>query len=125
MPSILRRPWFIVCLALLWLVHLSHATAGDPPPQKAEMAGYLLVPHGKVPEKYNAGFSMYVAAWPLLEELPGAGVPERVVRYLDVLPVRRAEAREGHTPTSRAGSAGGMTRGSPPRRRSSSWAAWP
>jgi len=28
----------------------------DEPVQKAEMAGYLLVPHGKVPEKYNAGF---------------------------------------------------------------------
>ncbi len=35
------------------------------------MAGYLLVPHGKVAEKYNAGFSMYVAAWPLLKNYPG------------------------------------------------------
>jgi hypothetical protein len=35
------------------------------------MAGYLLVPHGKVSEKYNAGFSMYVAAWPLLQHYPG------------------------------------------------------
>ena len=35
------------------------------------MAGYLLVPHGKVHEKYNAGFSMYVAAWPLLKNYPG------------------------------------------------------
>ena len=41
------------------------------PPQKAEMAGYLLVPHGKVDAKYNAGFSMYVAAWPLLKNYPG------------------------------------------------------
>lgn len=39
--------------------------------QKGEMAGYLLVPHDKVQETYNAGFSMYVAAWPLLEEYPG------------------------------------------------------
>ncbi len=38
---------------------------------KGEMAGYLLVPHSKVPETYNAGFSMYVAAWPLLEKYPG------------------------------------------------------
>ena len=36
--------------------------------QKGEMAGYLLVPNEKVPETYNAGFSMYVAAWPLLEK---------------------------------------------------------
>ena len=37
----------------------------------AEMAGYLIVPHDKVPEKYNAGFSMYVAAWPILKNYPG------------------------------------------------------
>ena len=29
------------------------------PPQKCEMAGYLLVPHGKVDKTFNAGFSMY------------------------------------------------------------------
>ncbi|MFN5328629.1 MAG: hypothetical protein ACK5DV_05575, partial [Planctomycetota bacterium] len=39
--------------------------------QEGEMAGYLLVPHEKVPENYNAGFSLYVAAWPLLKEYPG------------------------------------------------------
>ncbi|MBX9625874.1 MAG: sialate O-acetylesterase [Gemmataceae bacterium] len=50
----------------------------DKPPAKppeepvaGEMAGYLLVPHGKVDEAYNAGFSMYVAAWPLLKNYPG------------------------------------------------------
>ncbi len=41
-------------------------------PKAAEMAGYLLVPHGKVPETYNAGFSTYVAAWPLLKKYPGS-----------------------------------------------------
>jgi hypothetical protein len=71
MANISRRHWFTVCLALLWLLHPSHATADDLPPQKAEMAGYLLVPHGKVDAKYNAGFSMYVAAWPLLKNYPG------------------------------------------------------
>ncbi|MFM7316075.1 MAG: hypothetical protein ACKO5E_03940 [bacterium] len=45
--------------------------AEDARPQKAEMAGYLLVPHGKVASDYNAGFSMYVAAWPLLKNYPG------------------------------------------------------
>lgn len=43
----------------------------EEPPQKAEMAGYLLVPHSRVDAKYNAGFSMYVAAWPLLKNYPG------------------------------------------------------
>jgi hypothetical protein len=35
------------------------------------VGGYLLVPHERVPETYNAGFSMYIAAWPLLREYPG------------------------------------------------------
>lgn len=39
--------------------------------QPGEMAGYLLVPNERVPEQYNAGFSMYVAAWPLLRTYPG------------------------------------------------------
>ena len=39
--------------------------------QEGEMAGYLLVPNEKVPPTYNAGFSMYVAAWPLLQAYPG------------------------------------------------------
>ena len=39
--------------------------------QKGEMAGYLLVPNERVPETFNAGFSMYVAAWPLLDRYPG------------------------------------------------------
>lgn len=47
------------------------ATPADNPPQPAEMAGYLLVPHEKVDKMYNAGFSMYVAAWPLLKSYPG------------------------------------------------------
>jgi hypothetical protein len=61
------------CAATLVLLLLGEATplrAGDPP-QKAEMAGCLLVPHARVDAKYNAGFSMYVAAWPLLKNYSG------------------------------------------------------
>ena len=39
--------------------------------QRGELAGYLLVPNEKVPETYDAGFSMYVTAWPLLDQYPG------------------------------------------------------
>ena len=39
--------------------------------QKGEMAGYMLVPTEKVPDTYNAGFSLYAAAWPLLQHYPG------------------------------------------------------
>lgn len=41
-------------------------------PQLTEMAGYLIVPHERVDRSFNAGFSMYVAAWPLLEKYPGS-----------------------------------------------------
>lgn len=40
-------------------------------PRPGEMSGYLLVPHSNVGKEYNAGFSMYVAAWPLLRHYPG------------------------------------------------------
>jgi len=51
----------------------SSTLAADAPNkiQPAEMAGYLLVSIDKVPETFNAGFSMYVAAWPLLDTYPG------------------------------------------------------
>ena len=40
--------------------------------QKEYLAGYLIIPTGeKVERTYNAGFSMYVAAWPLLRNYPG------------------------------------------------------
>jgi hypothetical protein len=52
-------------LSLSWLLGATH------PIEEEAMAGYLLVPNEKVPETYNAGFSMYVAAWPLLREYPG------------------------------------------------------
>jgi len=71
MQIIPRRPYLAVCLAVLGFGPPSDVGAEDAPPQKAEMAGYLLVPHGKVDAKYNAGFSTYVAAWPLLKNYPG------------------------------------------------------
>ena len=40
-------------------------------PEKVEMAGYLIVPTEHVPDSYNAGFSIYAAAWPLLNQYPG------------------------------------------------------
>jgi hypothetical protein len=42
-----------------------------PELKNGELAGYLLVPNEKVPETFNAGFSMYIAAWPLLKRYPG------------------------------------------------------
>jgi hypothetical protein len=45
--------------------------ANVEPARKAELAGYLMVPHDKVGAEYNAGFSLYVAAWPILKNYPG------------------------------------------------------
>lgn len=39
--------------------------------REAEMAGYLFGPAEKVPEEFNGGFSLYAAAWPLVETYPG------------------------------------------------------
>lgn len=61
----------LICLALVAAWHPAAITADDAPAQSAEMAGYLIVPHDKVPRTFNAGFSMYVAAWPLLKNYPG------------------------------------------------------
>lgn len=36
------------------------------------LAGYMIIPtDGRIDETYNAGFSMYVSAWPLLSAYPG------------------------------------------------------
>lgn len=62
---------FTSCLALVFVLPLAPVIGAPNQIQKGEMAGYLLVPNDKVEETYNAGFSMYVAAWPLLQEYPG------------------------------------------------------
>lgn len=63
-----------VCVVVALVCRVGLSAADNPSsgkPQKAEMAGYLLVPHERVDPKFNAGFSMYVAAWPLLKNYPG------------------------------------------------------
>ncbi len=41
-------------------------------PEKGELSGYMLVPVERVPEEFNGGFSLYAAAWPLVERYPGS-----------------------------------------------------
>ncbi len=62
---------FALVFVMAWSLFGNPGAYSDDRIQEAEMAGYLLVPHENVPETYNAGFSMYVAAWPLLKEYPG------------------------------------------------------
>lgn len=71
----MRKTPFTLFAALLVLglaMPLPHLHGASDPVERGEMAGYLIVPNDKVPESYNAGFSMYVAAWPLLAEYPGS-----------------------------------------------------
>lgn len=39
--------------------------------QRGEMYGYLLFDGERVPKEFNAGFSLYAAAWPLVDHYPG------------------------------------------------------
>lgn len=43
-----------------------------PPATEGQMDGYLGVPNERVPEDFGGGYSMYVAAWPLVAEYPGS-----------------------------------------------------
>ncbi|MCY2940133.1 MAG: hypothetical protein NTV50_00515 [Planctomycetota bacterium] len=65
------RTWLATIFSLIGFLLGSTQVHAQAKIQEGEMAGYLLVPHEKVPESYNAGFSMYVAAWPLLSKYPG------------------------------------------------------
>ncbi len=58
-------------IVLLMLGTPSWIYASEPD-KSWQMSGYLLVPNEQVPNEYNGGFSMYVAAWPLLEAYPGS-----------------------------------------------------
>jgi hypothetical protein len=62
---------FTCCLAIVFLLPPALLVGASDKIEKGEMAGYLGVPHERVPETYGGGFSLYVAAWPLLEEYPG------------------------------------------------------
>ena len=63
--------WFISCLAFVLVLPLVPVIGAANEIQRGTMAGYQIVSNDKVSETYNGGFSLYVAAWPLLEEYPG------------------------------------------------------
>ena len=60
-------------LIALSLVAFPTAQATKPaPPAPAEMSGYMLVPVERAPEEFHAGFSLYAAAFPVVERYPGS-----------------------------------------------------
>lgn len=78
-PTNKNRPWKRITqrlravtshLAIAFSLSLLAAVPGAA--QEEYLAGYLILPiEQKVERSYNAGFSMYVAAWPLLRHYPG------------------------------------------------------
>jgi hypothetical protein len=46
--------------------------AAGPETRHGELSGYMIVPLERAPENFNAGFSLYAAAWPIVERHPGS-----------------------------------------------------
>ena len=64
----LRSLTFSLAVVVLFLL----LTEGSSKAQDEFLAGYLILPiEQKVERTYNAGFSIYVSAWPLLRHYPG------------------------------------------------------
>lgn len=69
-----RMPYerFIQASKVFLVGFLAAGAVGRPAEvEHGEMAGYLIVPNERIEQTYNAGFTMYSAAWPLLERYPG------------------------------------------------------
>jgi hypothetical protein len=64
MKQLLIIPFLFVLLA-------TPAFAQESKLKKGNVGGYMITQREKVDESYNAGYSMYAAAWPLLKEYPG------------------------------------------------------
>ncbi|MCZ7638917.1 MAG: hypothetical protein M5U12_24425 [Verrucomicrobia bacterium] len=62
---------FALGLALLGVAPAASASTTSSRVQKGRNGRLPPRPQWRVPENYDAGFSMYVAAWPLLEQYPG------------------------------------------------------
>jgi len=69
-----RKTQVLKGLLLLFLgfsINNSYSQGVSEGKKEGSMNGYLMIGINKVPESYNAGFSTYVAAWPLVNEYPG------------------------------------------------------
>jgi hypothetical protein len=67
MENLMKNLTPLLAASLLLPLGTAHAEV-----KKGEMAGYLLVPADRVPEEFNGGFSLYAAAYPLVEKYPGS-----------------------------------------------------
>jgi hypothetical protein len=116
MVSGLIRPMRPPALLVACLMAATLPAAENP---KVEMAGYLIVPTESVPDSYNAGFSIYAAAWPLLKQYPGHRFQTGLFgTWMHPQYPKGAQPKDLYNDIE-----GGPTRTSRPRRRSSSWVA--
>jgi hypothetical protein len=69
----LQKSFMLFLLATLFVSQVSaqDILLKDTGIQKGNVGGYLITKTEKVDESYNAGYSMYAMAYPLLEEYPG------------------------------------------------------
>src|SRR4051812_24080961 len=59
----------LACLTLILFCNSAAVVRAEV--QKGEMFGYLLYGCERVSNEFNAGFSLYAAAWPLVQTYPG------------------------------------------------------
>lgn len=61
----------ILCILPLHFVSAQGKASGDESIRKGNVGGYMITKVEKVDTTFNAGYSMYAAAWPLVKEYPG------------------------------------------------------
>ncbi|MCX6226949.1 MAG: hypothetical protein NTV01_19740 [Bacteroidia bacterium] len=62
---------FILCILPVHFVTAQDKTSKDKSIREANVGGYMITKVEKVDTTFNAGYSMYAAAWPLVKEYPG------------------------------------------------------
>lgn len=74
MQNPLVKELILIALTLFFVnnpMASAQRSAGEKDLRNANVGGYLITQIDKVDESYNAGYSMYMAAWPLVKEYPG------------------------------------------------------
>ena len=61
----------VLCLPSGHLVSFQDQASGNRAIRQSHVGGYMITKLEKADESYNAGYSMYAAAWPLVREYPG------------------------------------------------------
>ena len=61
----------VSCMLFVFALSLAPLMAEGNEVIKGNVGGYMNAGHEKAPETFNAGYSIYSAAWPLLQKYPG------------------------------------------------------